>query len=321
VQFVRTLLPVTVLAAAVPSAPAWADGGGAAPPSRGGAAPPSESGGTRPGDAVPRREAPRGRARRRAAGRARGPVLTSFSLRRPRLFLYGHPAQVSFRIRGRSPVEVRLELRRPPARVAAWRVPLGRLATGVTHTVPLTGLEQGVLPPGSYELRIAGRDRRGSRLRRGPQAASSVGMSFFHHRFPLVGPFDYGGDGSRFGAPRSGRTHGGQDLAAAEGTPIVAPRGGVVETVQYQAGGAGHYVVLDGEREDRDYVFMHMRSGSVVVEEGQRVRTGQRIGDVGNTGHSTGPHLHFEVWVGGWFQDGGEPIDPLPLLRAWDAWS
>jgi murein DD-endopeptidase MepM/ murein hydrolase activator NlpD len=65
---------------------------------------------------------------------------------------------------------------------------------------------------------------------------------------------------------------------------------------------------------------MHMRTGSVRVREGQRVRTGQRIGDVGTTGSSSGPHLHFEVWVGGWFA-GGHPIDPLPLLRVWDRWS
>jgi murein DD-endopeptidase MepM/ murein hydrolase activator NlpD len=309
---------VVALAAAVPSQPAWADGGGAAPP--------SGSGGTRPGDAVPRREAPRREAPRREAPRredrrARGPVLTSFELHRSRLFLYGHSARVSFRIRARSAVRVRLELRRPGARVPVQKISLGRLAPRVTHSVPLTGREQGALPQGSYELRIAGRDRRGRRLRRGARAASSVAMSFFHHRFPLVGPFGYGEDGSRFGAPRRGHTHQGQDLAAAEGTPIVAPRGGVVETVQYQAGGAGHYVVLDGEGEDRDYVFMHLRSGSVVVEERQRVRTGQRIGDVGNTGRSFGPHLHFEVWVGGWYQAGGEPIDPLPLLRAWDSWS
>ena len=65
---------------------------------------------------------------------------------------------------------------------------------------------------------------------------------------------------------------------------------------------------------------MHLKTGSTVVEQGQRVRTGQLIGQVGATGDASGPHLHFEVWDGPWYA-GGHPIDPLPLLRAWDSWS
>jgi len=136
------------------------------------------------------------------------------------------------------------------------------------------------------------------------------------HRFPLIGAFTFGGKDSRFGASRRGHTHQGQDVAAAEGTPVVAPRTGTVEVVRYQASGAGHYIVLDGDGEDRDYVFMHLRTGSIVVTEGQKVRIGAPLGQVGNTGVSFGAHLHFEVWVGGWYA-GGNPIDPLPLLRAW----
>jgi murein DD-endopeptidase MepM/ murein hydrolase activator NlpD len=145
-----------------------------------------------------------------------------------------------------------------------------------------------------------------------PRSPSATG-----HRFPIAGPFSWGGSGGRFGAGRPGRTHQGQDLVAAEGTPIVAPASGVIEAVQYQASGAGHYIVLDGADEDRDYVFMHLRAGSITVKRGQQVRAGQRIGEVGNTGASFGAHLHFEVWTGkGWYT-GGSPIDPLPLLRAW----
>ena len=147
-------------------------------------------------------------------------------------------------------------------------------------------------------------------VKRAPAAAGS-------HQFPVSGPFSLGGADGRFGAPRSGHTHQGQDLSAAEGTPVVAPIAGVVQTVQYQASGAGHYVVLDSDTEDRDYVFMHLRSGSIPVRVGQRVAGGSKIGEVGNTGRSFGAHLHFEIWNGAGWYSGGKPIDPYPLLRLW----
>jgi murein DD-endopeptidase MepM/ murein hydrolase activator NlpD len=140
------------------------------------------------------------------------------------------------------------------------------------------------------------------------------------HVFPIRGPHDYGGSGSRFGAPRSGHSHGGQDVAAASGTPLVSVTSGRVSQVRYQAGGAGYYVVIQGD--DRtDYVFMHLReSASGWVSPGQRVRAGQQIGRVGSTGASTGPHLHFEMWTPHWY-DGGKRFDPLPHLQKWDAYS
>jgi murein DD-endopeptidase MepM/ murein hydrolase activator NlpD len=136
------------------------------------------------------------------------------------------------------------------------------------------------------------------------------------HVFPVAGPYDLGGADSRFGARRNGHRHQGQDIAAAEGTAVVAPHVGSVEFVRYQRDGAGWYVVLDGDDEDRDYVFMHLRRGSITVQPGQRVTTGQAIAQVGTTGSSSGAHLHFEIWVGGWYA-GGDPIDPLPLLQQW----
>lgn len=313
----KALLTVLTLAVAVPSPPAMAAGGGgaASPPAAATPAPAPGGGGTVAGQPVKEKAKPKKKARR--PHRARGPVLSAFSLTRPRLFLYGRPARVSFRISAAARVRLRLI---PQAKGAPVRaIALGQLARGF-HSFPLTGREAGVLPQGAYELRIAGADRRGHKLRRAPRASSSAGLSYFHHRFPLVGPFTYGGADARFGVGRPGHTHQGQDLPAADGTPIVAPRGGVIEAVEYQAGGAGNYVVLDGEGETRDYVFMHLKTGSTVVEQGQRVRTGQLIGQVGATGDASGPHLHFEVWDGPWYA-GGHPIDPLPLLRAWDSWS
>jgi murein DD-endopeptidase MepM/ murein hydrolase activator NlpD len=183
--------------------------------------------------------------------------------------------------------------------------------------VHITGQEAGPLPEGAYRLRISARDARGRRLRRAADASATTDLTMRHHRFPLGGSFSWGGPDARFGAGRAGHSHQGQDLAAAEGTPVLAPRGGLVKAVQYQAKGAGHYVVLDGAGEEHDYVFMHLRTGSVTVREGQSVRTGQRIGEVGNTGRSFGAHLHFEVWNGAGWYSGGRPLDPLPLLQHW----
>jgi murein DD-endopeptidase MepM/ murein hydrolase activator NlpD len=155
--------------------------------------------------------------------------------------------------------------------------------------------------------------RRAKAKRRGPRRAPIAETG---HVFPVAGPFDLGGDDARFGARRRGHRHQGQDIVAAEGTPVVAPYAGTVEFVRFQRNGAGWYIVLDGDDEDRDYVFMHLRRGSITVAAGQPVAAGQAIAQVGNTGSSSGAHLHFEIWVGGWY-DGGEPIDPLALLRQW----
>ena len=65
--------------------------------------------------------------------------------------------------------------------------------------------------------------------------------------------------------------------------------------------------------EDYDYVFMHLRAARRSCARGSGAhRPG--IGAVGSTGESSGPHLHFEIWGGGWYA-GGNPIDPLPLLQ------
>jgi len=135
-------------------------------------------------------------------------------------------------------------------------------------------------------------------------------------RFPVVGPYTFGGEGSRFDAGRPGHRHQGQDVAAASGTPIVAPLDGTIAWKANQPGGAGIYLVLRGD-DGRDYVFMHLKRGSVVVAAGEAVTAGQPLAQVGATGIASGPHLHFELWVGGWQASGGAPIDPLPQLQRW----
>lgn len=89
------------------------------------------------------------------------------------------------------------------------------------------------------------------------------------------------------------------DIAMPEGTPIIAARGGVVVKVENRQSGrgnnpSGNFVRIlhaDGTMG----VYLHLMRGSVVVSEGQRVGQGEMVGKSGNTGNSSGPHLHFVV--------------------------
>jgi len=89
------------------------------------------------------------------------------------------------------------------------------------------------------------------------------------------------------------------DIAMPEGTPIVAARGGMVVRVENDQSGrgdnpSGNFVRIlhdDGTMG----VYLHLMKGSVAVREGQRIDAGSRIARSGNTGNSTGPHLHFVV--------------------------
>lgn len=193
----------------------------AAPDSR-----PTGGGGGTYGQAVPETK-PRNPARRkRRPGRRRGAtLLTSFELLRAHLYLDGRAARVNFTLTGRRRVPVRLHVLRAADRERVATIDLGMLGAGA-HSIPFTGDEAGPLPEGSYLLHLTGRG-----LRRGASASSTATLEFSHHRFPLSGSFDWGGGDARFGAKRDGHRHQGQDLSAAQGTPVVAPRGGLVETV------------------------------------------------------------------------------------------
>ena len=102
----------------------------------------------------------------------------------------------------------------------------------------------------------------------------------------------------------------------AEGTPVLAPMAGTVESASYQAGGAGYYVV-EHTTVGLDFFFAHCQAGSLAVAAAQAVTPGQALCRAGQTGDATAPHLHFEIWVGGWQAPTGHPIDPLPYLEAW----
>jgi murein DD-endopeptidase MepM/ murein hydrolase activator NlpD len=135
--------------------------------------------------------------------------------------------------------------------------------------------------------------------------------------FPVVGAHSFGNAENRFGAGRAGHIHEGQDVLASEGLAVVAPLAGTIITTAYQAGGAGWYAA-EHTAGGLDFFYAHCQASSLAVSTGQAVSAGQAICSVGQTGDATGPHLHFEVWVGGWQAPGGHPIDPLPYLEAWE---
>jgi len=137
--------------------------------------------------------------------------------------------------------------------------------------------------------------------------------------FPVRGAYSFGSDGARFGAGRTGHIHEGQDVVGNSGLPIVAPLAGEVRYVDYQAAGAGRYIILRANN-GWDMMFAHCQYASAAVKPGERVNAGDRLCLLGSTGDSSGPHLHFEIWPDGWRDSPGtRPIDPLPQLKKWAA--
>ncbi len=107
-----------------------------------------------------------------------------------------------------------------------------------------------------------------------PAAPAAVTTATGSKLFPVQGPYTFGGPDARFGVGRPGHTHQGQDITAAEGTPVVTPIAGTVHWTAYQEGGAGYYVVIAGA-DGRHYVFMHLQQGSIAVTKGAPVTAGQ----------------------------------------------
>jgi murein DD-endopeptidase MepM/ murein hydrolase activator NlpD len=111
---------------------------------------------------------------------------------------------------------------------------------------------------------------------------------------PITSPFGW----------RWGRMHEGIDLGAAYGSPIAAAGAGTVIYAGW-LGGYGNLTVID---HGGGLSTAYGHQSSIGVSVGQHVEEGEIIGSVGSTGHSTGPHLHFEVRVN------GQAVDPLGYL-------
>ena len=283
-----------------------------------------------------------------AAAHLQRPVLSRLSV--PRTASAGRPPRVSLRIdeQGVGTVYVQVSIIEASTHRTAVLATLGWSHTGRTLTVAWP--THASLSAGTYEVSVSAHDHRRSPLLSGAHSSSEQTLTVNAAAaaptpapppaqtitptleagvptpaetlaegavFPVDGPHNFGGPENRFGAPRAGHIHQGQDILTAEGTPDLAPLPGLITSTAYQAGGAGYYIV-EHTSLGFDFMFAHCEAGSFTVSQGQGVSAGQMICKAGQTGDATTPHLHFEMWVGGWQAAGGHPIDPLPYLEAWE---
>jgi murein DD-endopeptidase MepM/ murein hydrolase activator NlpD len=277
------------------------------------------------------------------------PVVAELSV--PRAAPAGRPPRVALQIdeAGMGTVEARLTVTDLATHTAVITLDLGWVHTGRLFTVAWP--RSTTLKPGSYQVSLAAHDQRGWSLLRSSHSPGQANLTIRARAkspamglvpspvrsasspeagvptpaqsaaagavFPVAGAHSFGGPENRFGAPRDGYTHEGQDVLTAEGTPVVAPLAGTILTTSYQAGGAGYYAV-EHSGVWFDFMFAHCEAGSLAVSTGEVVSAGQALCAAGQTGDATAPHLYFEIWVGGWQAPGAHPIDPLPYLEAWE---
>jgi murein DD-endopeptidase MepM/ murein hydrolase activator NlpD len=227
----------------------------------------------------------------------------------------------SFRLSGASAAALKVELVSASDGTAVKTWTPQEIAPDQVQSISWDGrLGRAGAKPGRYSFRLTAASADGAEV----QSAQSGDVDrdsfdLYDNIFPVRGGHDFGGAGADFGSGRAGHSHQGQDVMAKCGTRMVAARGGRIKFKQYHAA-AGHYIVIDGDGTEVDYVYMHLDQPSP-FSEGDRVYTGQTIGAVGDSGNAQGCHLHFELWSApGWY-DGGKPFDPLPSLQAWDSWS
>jgi biotin carboxyl carrier protein len=338
--FRRALCAATTLALACAALPpvtlAGVSTGGTGPAATGSGAP--ETGATRVLSATRAGGAEYGALAGTSPGPA--PVVSVFEV--PSTVVAGKPPRV--RVRVDSPhagtVHVKVILFQSSAREALISINLGWVRTARTITVRWPRGTR--LQEGTYELAVgvhghrvgpahafahASRSARltvtaiatppGSIEALPPGVPTPARSAALGAVFPVAGVHSFGGPENRFGAPRGNHVHQGQDVLTDEGTPIVAPLAGTVITTGNQPSAAGYYVA-EHTAVGLDFFFAHCKAGSLLVKENEPVAAGQQLCAAGQTGDATAPHLHFEIWIGGWQAHGGYPIDPLPYLEAWE---
>jgi murein DD-endopeptidase MepM/ murein hydrolase activator NlpD len=327
IRVVAALLPAAVAMLAMIGTPAEATSstGGSPSPST------AEAGGSQPGASK--------------ASSVPHPVVSSLTA--PSTSAPGRPPRVTYRIDepGVTRVDLTVAVHDLTTRKAAVVAQMGWVRTA--RTTAVVWPHAAALAPGTYHVSVSAHDSHGNNLARtahssgvatltvaapaaGPVATSpaapalEVGVPTPAQTlaagavFPVQGTHNFGGAENRYGAPRSGYFHEGQDVLTAEGTPVVAPLAGTISSTSYQASGAGYYIV-EHTMIGFDFMYAHCKAATTVVSAGQAVSSGSAICQAGQTGDATAPHLHFEMWVDGWHESSAShSIDPLPYLEAWE---
>ncbi len=194
--------------------------------------------------------------------------------------------------------------RTTPARPGIAGYLPGDVATPPLRARPNVGLDPGKTIPG----------RPPEIVRPAPEVTARFTVGGYV--FPLFGPASYG---DSFGAPRadvSGGWHHGEDIFAPAGTPVLAVADGTVFAVGWNDLGGWKFWLRDGQR--NEFYYAHLSAFSPLAVDGQRVRAGDVLGFVGNTGATSAMHLHFEIHpVELLFLGYDGAIAPYPFLVAW----
>ncbi|MDB6092266.1 MAG: Peptidase [Gammaproteobacteria bacterium] len=167
---------------------------------------------------------------------------------------------------------------------------VAQAATGGVHTKGSSALPEGALPGGTQPG--------------GTQPQSSVSSVPVQYTGTLRWPLDAGIISSEYGQ-RWGKMHKGIDIAAHPGEPVYAIAGGDVIYAGDALRGYGNVVIV---RHDQQMTSVYAHNSEVKVHQGDHVAQGTLVALLGSTGHSTGPHVHFEV------REGDAAVDPRTVL-------
>jgi len=179
-------------------------------------------------------------------------------------------------------------------------VRLAQYAAGEAQQLDSTLAETGPIVRDGYAVRTAAENRMAARFG-GVESFKNNRQSAVQWPFAVTVPVTDGFGYRNSPCAGCSSMHQGTDFTPGYGAPIQAIADGVVRSVTESDSGLGVHVVLE-HLIDGDLVtstYAHMQFGSVPLSEGQAVGVGDLVGLVGNTGASTGPHLHFELRLGG----------------------